>query len=454
MKRQFAKVVMIIMQFIFYFVVNELFDVPDRIMYNTFFIYLALNLTKNMYSFRTILIWEELRKLLLVHAEYLIIMLINDLAFWGVKYIPVHLFVGLTFTFFNIFIIRFTRTVFRKNLEKSLLIIGIGNTAKQITKIIEDNNTFTMYNLLGYVSANSIAGVEQELKVESEKVIGKYEELDRILEENRVNEVLIALPLADNEQMEEIINKLDGKVNKIKFIPRLNEIYTLNSTVEDYDGMMVISTYNGMNKKRYRILKRCMDIIAGTAGCMVLGILYLIFAPKIKKDGGKAIFTQNRIGQNVKSFKMYKFRSMYIDAEERLKDLLENDEKIREEYYRTFKLKNDPRITKVGEFLRKTSLDEFPQFLNVIKGEMSFVGPRPVVQKEVDMYYGKENAQKIFMVKPGITGMWQANGRSDVEDYDSRIALDLYYIRNWSLWLDVIIIVKTIKNVIYRKGAY
>ena len=334
------------------------------------------------------------------------------------------------------------------------MIIGIGNTAKQITKIIEDNNTFTMYNLLGYVSANSIAGVEQELKVESEKVIGKYEELDRILEENRVNEVLIALPLADNEQMEEIINKLDGKVDKIKFIPRLNEIYTLNSTVEDYDGMMVISTYNGMNKKRYRILKRCMDIIAGTAGCIVLGILYLIFAPKIKKDGGKAIFTQNRIGQDVKPFKMYKFRSMYIDAEERLKDLLENDEKIREEYYRTFKLKNDPRITKVGEFLRKTSLDEFPQFLNVIKGEMSFVGPRPVVQKEVDMYYGKENAQKIFMVKPGITGMWQANGRSDVEDYDSRIALDLYYIRNWSLWLDVIIIVKTIKNVIYRKGAY
>ncbi|MBU3841398.1 MAG: sugar transferase, partial [Candidatus Fusobacterium pullicola] len=300
MKRQFAKVVMIIMQFIFYFVVNELFDVPDRIMYNTFFIYLALNLTKNMYSFKTILIWEELRKLLLVHAEYLIIMLINDLAFWGVKYIPVHLFVGLTFTFFNIFIIRFTRTVFRKNLEKSLLIIGIGNTAKQITKIIEDNNTFTMYNLLGYVSANSIAGVEQELKVESEKVIGKYEELDKILEENKVNEVLIALPLADNEQMEEIINKLDGKVDKIKFIPRLNEIYTLNSTVEDYDGMMVISTYNGMNKKRYRILKRCMDIIAGTAGCMVLGILYLIFAPKIKKDGGKAIFTQNRIGQDVK----------------------------------------------------------------------------------------------------------------------------------------------------------
>ena len=208
--------------------------------------------------------------------------------------------------------------------------------------------------------------------------------MDKILDENKVNEVLIALPLADNEQMEEIINKLDGRVDKIKFIPRLNGTYTLNSTVEDYDGMMVLSTYNGMNKKRYKILKRCFDILVGSVGCIVLGLLYLIFAPKIKKDGGKAIFTQNRIGKDVKPFKMYKFRSMYVDAEERLQELLEKDEKIREEFYRTFKLKDDPRITKVGEFLRKTSLDEFPQFLNVIKGEMSFVGPRPVVQKEVE----------------------------------------------------------------------
>jgi undecaprenyl-phosphate galactose phosphotransferase len=108
----------------------------------------------------------------------------------------------------------------------------------------------------------------------------------------------------------------------------------------------------------------------------------------------------------------------------------------------------------VGEFLRKTSLDEFPQFINVLKGDMSMVGPRPVVQKEVDMYYGSKTGQKVFMVKPGITGMWQANGRSDIEDYDERIALDMYYMRNWSIWLDMVIIIKTIKNVLQRKGAY
>ncbi|MGL5963637.1 MAG: sugar transferase, partial [Fusobacteriaceae bacterium] len=127
---------------------------------------------------------------------------------------------------------------------------------------------------------------------------------------------------------------------------------------------------------------------------------------------------------------------------------------VRKEFYTNFKLKNDPRITSAGAFLRRTSLDEFPQFLNVLKGEMSLVGPRPVVQKEVEMYYGTEIGQKIFQVKPGITGMWQANGRSDVEDYDERIALDLYYIRNWSLWLDIIILIKTVKNVVSKKGAY
>ena len=215
-----------------------------------------------------------------------------------------------------------------------------------------------------------------------------------------------------------------------------------------------MSLCDKLNKRRYKILKRAIDLVFGIFGCVIFGIIYLIFASKIKKDGGKAIYTQDRVGEGLKPFKMYKFRSMYVDAEERLHELLEKDEKIREEFYRTFKLKDDPRVTKVGEFLRKTSLDEFPQFINVIKGEMSLVGPRPVVQKEIDMYYGKENAKKIFTVKPGITGMWQANGRSDIEDYDSRIALDLYYIHNWSLWLDIVLIFKTMKNVVNKKGAY
>ncbi|MDR3258878.1 MAG: sugar transferase, partial [Fusobacteriaceae bacterium] len=138
----------------------------------------------------------------------------------------------------------------------------------------------------------------------------------------------------------------------------------------------------------------------------------------------------------------------------KLKELLDSDEVLKKEFYKNFKLKDDPRITEVGKFLRETSLDELPQFINVIKGEMSLVGPRPVVEKEVELYYGKEMSKKIFMIKPGITGMWQVNGRSDVENYDERIALDLYYIRNWTLWLDIVIIFKTMRTVLKRKGAY
>ena len=187
---------------------------------------------------------------------------------------------------------------------------------------------------------------------------------------------------------------------------------------------------------------------------LLLGIVYLFIGRKIKADGGKALYTQTRIGKDLKPFKMYKFRSMYSDADERLKKMLDADEEIRKEFYTNFKLKNDPRITKIGEFIRRTSIDELPQFINVLKGEMSLVGPRPIVQKEVEMYYGSENGQKVFAVKPGLTGMWQAHGRSDVEDYDARIELDIYYIRNWSLWLDIVILMKTIVNLKSSKGAY
>ena len=142
---------------------------------------------------------------------------------------------------------------------------------------------------------------------------------------------------------------------------------------------------------------------------------------------------------------------MVENAEELLFKMMEEDPKIKEEYLTNKKLKNDPRITKVGKFLRKTSLDEFPQFINVLKGEMSIVGPRPYLHREIpDM---KESYNSIIKVKPGITGMWQVSGRSDTE-FEERLKLDEYYVRNWSLWLDIVIILKTIKAVFAKRGAY
>lgn len=452
MKRQSIKGLMILLQFIFYFAVNKFFDVPDRIMYNTFFIYLILNFTKNMYSFKTILIWDELKKQLQVHTEFLLLMLVNDIAFWGKEYILVHVIIGLTFTFFNIFIIKFIRKLCRKSLEKRLLIIGIGNTAKNLTKVIREND-FTMYNILGYISANNLKGICQDELIDKNKILGTYKDIEKIVKNYKVNEVIIAMPLADNDQMLEIINKLDGKVNKVKFIPQLNGVYTFNSEIENYDGIMIVSAKIHFVRGFGRAVKRIMDILISLAGIFSLIPLTIFIWLKTDKNERKngLFFTQNRIGKNEKNIKIYKYRSMVTNADKILEDMMAKDEKIREEYQKNKKLRNDPRVTKIGEFLRKTSLDEFPQFINVFKGEMSFVGPRPYLHREkLDMgdYY-----DKIIKSKPGITGMWQTHGRSDT-DFKERLELDEYYYRNWSLWLDIIIIIKTLKDVIYKKGAY
>jgi len=169
-------------------------------------------------------------------------------------------------------------------------------------------------------------------------------------------------------------------------------------------------------------------------------------------DGGNIIYGHERVGKGGRKFKVLKFRSMYMDADKKLKEILENDPKAKEEWEKTFKLKNDPRITPIGKFLRKTSLDELPQFINVIKGDMSVVGPRPVVEEELIKYY-KEKANLYKSIKPGVTGYWQVEGRSDT-DYDERIKMDEYYIKNQSFLFDLKIILKTIKVMITRKGAY
>ena len=170
-------------------------------------------------------------------------------------------------------------------------------------------------------------------------------------------------------------------------------------------------------------------------------------------DGGPVFFRHERVGYRGKKFKVLKFRSMYVDAEERLKEILSKDPEAKREWERTFKLKNDPRVTPIGKFLRKTSLDELPQFFNVLKGDMSVVGPRPVVEDELKKFY-RDKAVLYKSVKPGMTGYWQVEGRSDVDNYEERVRMDEWYIQNQSLLLDLKIILKTIKVMFTGKGAY
>ena len=202
----------------------------------------------------------------------------------------------------------------------------------------------------------------------------------------------------------------------------------------------------------YRFFKRTLDIIGSIFGIILLIPITLIIyiLTKIKKEKGSLFYTQQRIGKNGKIFKMYKFRSMIPNADEALEKYLKENEEARKEYKINKKLKNDPRVTKVGDFIRKTSIDEFPQFINVLKGEMSLVGPRPYLPKEIE---DMGSAYKeIIKVKPGITGFWQVSGRNDVT-FNDRIKLDLEYCNKKNLKLDIKILFDTVKKVVKREGA-
>lgn len=199
-------------------------------------------------------------------------------------------------------------------------------------------------------------------------------------------------------------------------------------------------------------IKRFVDILIGFVGSLTL--LPLLIAIKVSymldKDFSPVIFKQNRIGKDGKTVKIYKFRSMIPNAEAELERLMREDEAIREEYLTNKKLKNDPRITKIGKIIRKTSIDEFPQFLNVLKGDMSFVGPRPYLPREKDdMGIGYS---EIIKVKPGITGPWQVAGRNDI-GFKDRVRMDVYYVNNWGLRGDIKIIWQTFGSVLGKKGA-
>ena len=215
--------------------------------------------------------------------------------------------------------------------------------------------------------------------------------------------------------------------------------------------VMIFRVHQNLAKWSSRFLKRAFDIIASLAIITLLSPLLLYIRSKVTKDGGPAIYGHERIGKNGKPFKCLKFRSMAVNSKELLAELLANDPEAKAEWDETFKLKNDPRVTKIGDLLRRTSMDELPQLFNVLKGEMSLVGPRPIIHEELERYH--EQVDYYLMSKPGMTGLWQVSGRSDV-DYETRVYFDAWYVKNWSMWNDIAILFKTVSVVLKKDGAY
>ena len=237
-------------------------------------------------------------------------------------------------------------------------------------------------------------------------------------------------------------------------LPKLSKIPMFNGEIINsinHKGMAFFIKNNLLNPVDKRI-KTIFDYIVSYSSVLILSPFFILLYCLVYIDTkGKPLFKQRRIGQNGKSFNIYKFRTMVINSDEVLQDLLDNNPEIRDEWEKDFKLKDDPRSTKLGNFLRKTSLDELPQLINVLQGKMSLVGPRPIIDKEIPKY--GEYFEYFKAVKPGITGLWQVSGRNDI-DYDERVQLDVWYVRNWSVDIDFIILIKTVVVVLSRKGSY
>lgn len=275
-----------------------------------------------------------------------------------------------------------------------------------------------------------------------------------------IDEALVIIP--DHSYPKKLIEQLEETGIAVHVnIPYIIKEEGKKQFVQDIEGYTVLTTTPNYASPKQLLLKRMMDIMTGLIGCFLTCIIFIFVAPfTYFSSPGPIFYSQERIGKNGKPFKMYKFRSMYLDADERKAELMKQN-KINDA--RMFKMDFDPRIignkilpdgtrkTGIGEFIRKTSLDEFPQFYNVLKGDMSLVGTRPPLKEEVDLYELHHHAR--LATKPGITGMWQVSGRSNITDFEEVVKLDKEYINNWSIGLDIKIILKTILVVFKREGS-
>lgn len=309
------------------------------------------------------------------------------------------------------------------------------------------NKTNIMLENVGFIYIDEEETDEKKL---SDEYIGKLSDLEQIVKENRIDQIYI-LQKRDNE-IEYIQKYIDMCIKMGVTCRVIVDFYKrrrANSFVSTV-GTYPVITYHTITLNSYAtLIKRIADIIFGAIGIILSSPILLVTAIAIKIDSpGPVLFKQTRVGQNGRLFKCLKFRSMYIDAEERKKELMDQNEV----QGLMFKMKDDPRVTRVGKFIRKCSIDELPQFFNVFLGTMSLVGTRPPTVDEVEQY---EAAQwRRISIKPGITGMWQVNGRSNVTDFDKVVQMDVDYIDNWSLMLDIKIIFKTFLVLLGHDGAY
>ena len=319
-------------------------------------------------------------------------------------------------------------------------IAGSGEFARQIVRECE-RSAFWGYKVIGSFDdgGESIPGVKR---------LGGLRDIVRIGREMDVKRLLACY---DERLLKEQLTTLVKQYQFIDFIPTRESFPVIGSRLVSVGGFGGIELVNESCMKALRWEKTALDLFLSVVALFVCLPLFVLIPILIKLTSeGPVFYRHHRLGKNGRSIRIWKFRSMYADASKRLEAILGDDCDAKNEWERNFKLKNDPRITPVGRFLRRTSLDEIPQLFNVFLGEMAIVGPRPIVSEEVG-YYGSRY-DLFSRVKPGLTGLWQVSGRSDTS-YARRVSLDCYYVLNWNPWMDLWIIMRTVSSVLFMRGA-
>jgi exopolysaccharide biosynthesis polyprenyl glycosylphosphotransferase len=332
-----------------------------------------------------------------------------------------------------------------------VLVVGAGQNGRRVLQAMSSRPDFG-YRVVGFaddISHGERVNVATERGTVVCPRLGFPHELDELVQRHAVDEVVIALPGADHHQVLDIIERCRQSVVTFRVIPDLLQLSLDRVDLGEVAGVPIIGVRDASIRGWHAFVKRTSDIVLASVVLTVMALPMAVFAALIKIDSeGSVFYRQHRVGQNGRVFRLLKFRCMVSDADELREALLLQHEGVDP---RMFKLRDDPRITRVGRTLRRLSLDELPQFIHVLKGEMSVIGPRPPLPKEVADY--EEWHHQRLLVKPGLTGLWQVNGRSELS-FDEMVRLDLYYAENWSPWLDTKIVLRTIPAVLRGRGAF
>jgi len=330
----------------------------------------------------------------------------------------------------------------------SAVVMGAAKTGAEIVKILKNTKA---------LGIKPVAILDDDVEkhgklIEGVTVMGSLELAPHLAKQCNIRWAIMAMPGLDRERLLQIWEENASYFHHVIYIPDLFGFASLGVLPRDFGGILGLEVRQQLLRSSPKIAKAIVDAIVAAVALVVSALLIPFIALFIKLDSkGPVFYRQTRYGKDGKPFKAWKFRTMVENADVVLKEYLARHPELKEEWDRYQKLRDDPRVTRVGKFLRKTSLDELPQIFNVIKGEMSVVGPRPIVQGEIEKY-GKYYSF-YTKVKPGITGLWQVSGRNDVS-FEERVALDAYYVRNWSVWLDLYILARTVPVAVFGKGAY